>query len=217
MKELIWVEPNSERWLSLEDLPNEEWRDIKDFEGLYQISNYGRVKSLDRFVSPTHHYMEKIIKMNTNKNGYYLFTICKNGNKKQQFVHQLVGKHFVNNPENKPIFNHLKNVTKNFCDNRYTNLIPVTYSENIQYAYDNGTKKANVNMLGIRGVLNKLSKKIIQIDKCGKIIRQWDCVNDIERELGFLHGNIISCCKGRYKQAYGYVWKYKEDMNELEI
>lgn len=47
--ELIWVEPNSEKWLSLEDLPNEEWKDIKDFEGLYHISNYGRVKRLKKF------------------------------------------------------------------------------------------------------------------------------------------------------------------------
>lgn len=43
-----YIEPNSERWLNLDDLPEEEWRDIKDFEGLYQISNYGRVKSLSR-------------------------------------------------------------------------------------------------------------------------------------------------------------------------
>lgn len=43
-----YIEPNSERWLNTDDLPGEEWKDIKDFEGLYQISNYGRVKSLSR-------------------------------------------------------------------------------------------------------------------------------------------------------------------------
>ena len=212
-----WVEPNSDRWLSLDDLPNERWLDIAGYEGSYKISDYGRVKSLERFINPTHHYFEKIIKMQKNKNGYYLFTICKNGTKKQQFVHQLVGKHFVPNPENKPIFNHKKIVTKDFCDNRYTNLVPATYSENIQYAYNVGTKKPNINMLGVRGYLNKLSKKVIQFDTNGDLIKQWDSINDIERETGFLHGNIISCCTGQYKQAYGYIWKYKEDINELEI
>lgn len=212
------VEPNSERWFNLENLLNEIWKDIKNYEDLYQVSNYGRVKRLERFVDKTHHYFTKIMKMSKDKDGYYFVSFYKNGKSKQQRVHNLVGQAFVDNPENKPIYNHLKPVTKEYCNNHYTNLVPSTYSENILYAYKIGRKIAYPSMKGIFGKDNPNSIKINQYDLTGNFIKTWDCINDIERELGYLHGNIISCCKKRYKQAYGYVWRYEEGIdNGMEI
>lgn len=212
------VEPNSERWFNLKNLLNEIWKDIKNYEGLYRVSNYGRVKSLDRKADKTHHYFEKIMKMSKDCDGYYIVSFCKNGKSKQQRVHNLVGKAFVDNPENKPIYNHLQPVTKDYCNNHYTNLVPSTYSENIKYAYNLGTKKPCSNMKGIIGKNNPCSIKVIQYDLNGNFIKEWDCINDIERELGYLHGNIVSCCKKRYKQAYGYIWRHKEEIkNGMEI
>lgn len=207
MKELIWVEPNSERWLSLEDLPNEEWRDIKDFEGLYQVSNYGRVKSLDRFIDKKHHYLEKIIKLRNGKNGYLTFTLCKNGMKKQQGVHRIVAYAF---PEicgewfAKCEVDHLDTVTYN---NQAINLKVCTHVEN---ANNPITLSRNSNKLRM--------KPIVQLSLNNEFIREFSCVGEIIKNNNkYSQGNIRSCCKGRYKTAYGYIWKYKEDTNGMEI
>lgn len=209
-----YIEPNSERWLSLEDLPSEEWKDIKGYEGLYQISNYGRVKSLDKWVSYGHHYLGKILRCAYDKDGYIKVSLCKNGKQTNCRVHQLVGEYFVPNPEHKPLFDHIKPVKKGFCDNRYTNLRPATYSENNRYAYVNG-RKPSLNGKGKLGKDNPCSVKIMQYDLDFNIIRVWNSFQDVTRQLGFSHGNLVSCCKGRYKQAYGYIWRYvKEEDNE---
>ena len=208
-----YIEPNSERYLSLEDLPNEHWKDIKGYEGLYQISDYGRVKSLERFSDKTHHYLTKILSPGKDRNGYYKVHLFKNKKSKNMPIHRLVGDAFLSNPENKPIYNHLKIVTKDYCNNCVDNLEPATISENLKYAYKNGTKKPNINMKGKIGIKSPFSKKVAQYNKEYELVKIWDCFNDIERELGFLHGNIVSCCKGRYKQAYGYIWKYTKEEN----
>lgn len=207
---LIDIKPNSERWLSLEDLPNERWKDIKDFEGFYKISDYGRVKSLERFIDKSHHYLQKILKQSKDKDGYLMVRLSKNGKAKQYRVHQLVGKYFVDNPKNKPIFNHLKPVTKEYCNNHYTNLIPSTYSENILYAYEIGRKIKKNQYKGVYGKDNPFSKKVAQYDLCDNLIKIWDCINDVERELGYNHSLISSVCRHnrRMKTYKGYKWKY---------
>ena len=116
-----WIEPNSPQWLSLNDLPNERWKDIDGYEGLYQVSDYGRVKSLSRQVDKTHVYRERILKQVGDKNGYLKCSLNKNGQSKELRVHQCVGKYFVDNPDNKPIFDHIIEVEPNLCINHYTN------------------------------------------------------------------------------------------------
>ncbi len=205
-----FVEPNSERWLSLEDLPNERWKNIKDFENCYMISDYGRVKSLERFVDKKHHYFEKILRQYRDKDGYLMVRLSKNNKVKQCRVHQLVGDTFVDNPENKPIYNHIKPVTKKYCNNHYKNLSPVTYSENILYAYELGTKIRKNQYKGVKGVNNPFSKKVNQYDLKGNLIKKWDCIMDIERDMGLNHSSISACCrnKKRMKTYKGYIWKY---------
>lgn len=136
-----YVEPNSEKYLSLEDLPNEIWKDIKGYEGLYQVSNYGRVKSLDRYICPHHRYYSRILKLIKDKDGYMRVQLCKNSKGKLIFVHRIVGDTFLDNPQHKPIYNHLIPVTKDYCNNNVDNLEPATYSENNKYPYIIGTKK----------------------------------------------------------------------------
>lgn len=211
-----YIEPNSERWLNLEDLPNERWIDIEEYIGLYRLSDYGRVKRLIFRNGNTCKNREKILKQSKDKDGYLQVGLCKNNKSKTFRVHTLVGKYFVDNPENKPIYNHLKPVTKDYCDNHYTNLVPSTYSENIKYAYELGRKPKKNQYKGVYGKNNPFSKKVAQFDLDGNLIKIWDCINDVERELGYSHSLISAACRNarRMKTYKGYKWKYYKEEGE---
>jgi len=115
-----------------DEIVNEEWKPIIGYEGLYEISNFGRIKTLKRkFVLQT-----KLFKQQTSIYGYYIVTLNK-GNKetKNYLVHILVAKHFIPNPQNKPEVNHKKGIKK---DNRFFELEWSTKLENVQHAFSTG-------------------------------------------------------------------------------
>lgn len=114
----------------LEDLEGEIWADIKDYEGWYQISNYGRIKSFARGVG-------KILKPSLARNGYLYVTLKKTGSKKHFGIHQLVAENFIPNPENKPQVNHING---NKFDNCCENLEWMTSVENHKHAKETGLK-----------------------------------------------------------------------------
>lgn len=135
------VEVNSERWLDLSPLLNEEFRNIKGYEKIYQVSNYGRIKSLERYrVLPNGGIWKiknKILKSHY-ANGNYLFVALYNGVKRQLSVHRLVGQAFIPNPNNLPEINHIDCIRNN---NIVTNLEWCDRSYNTKYAFKYGTKK----------------------------------------------------------------------------
>ena len=178
----------------------EIWKDIKDFEGIYQVSNYGNVKSLERYVNKGCQLVnEKILKPMIDYYGYTQVALCKDGKRYRCKVHRLVCEAFLPNPENKPCVDHINCVRS---DNRLENLRWCTYSEN------------NKNPLTLEkfkrwvGVYNKFSKSILQFDLDGNLIEKWDSMMDVERELEIPNYNISRCCRGLSKVAGGYVWKY---------
>lgn len=118
-------------------LPSEEWRDIKGYEGLYQVSNLGRVKSLERYKKNRGkmQLVEGTIRMpRIEKNGYARVDLCKDGKRKMHCVHRLVTEAFVPNPENKPQVNHIDEDRSN---NNANNLEWVTNKENCNYGMHN--------------------------------------------------------------------------------
>ena len=117
-----------DNWLKLKNLPNEEWREVTGYEGLYQISNYGRVKS-------SHKFAERILKPTYNHMGYLRLTLSKNGHGKNFMVHFLVATAFLDKPSDATVVNHKNNV---HTDNRLKNLEWVTRSENTKHAYQIG-------------------------------------------------------------------------------
>lgn len=129
------------RWLETANLPNEKWLDVVGYEGLYQVSNYGRVQSFQS-IRP------RILKPSV-RNGYLSVTLHKGGDYQTFSIHILVAQHFVPNPENKPIVNHLD---ANRLNCRADNLEWGTYSENTQHALKMGALMGRASNLG-RAVL----------------------------------------------------------------
>lgn len=170
----------------------ESWKDIKDFEGIYQISNLGRVKSLRTYNSfkKTYYYREKILKGKIDTNGYVMVCLCK-GKQKYVRVHRLVAEAFIPNPHNYPIINHKDENKQNNC---------VDNLEWCSYLYNNtyGTKNKNI------------CKKVIQYDLNGNFIKEYCSINEASRQLKISHSSIILALKGKTKHAHGYKWKYGE-------
>ena len=161
----------------------EIWKDKKGYEGHYQVSNWGRVKSI-KFGK------EKILKLIKDKDGYLQVTLCKNNIKKVYKVHRLVAEAFIDNPDNLPQVNHKD---ENKTNNNVENLEWCTNEYNINY----GTRT------------ERCSKPVLQYTLDGEFVREWESAIQAEREGGFNNTCICQCCLGKRKTHKGFIWKYK--------
>ena len=210
------VKPNSERWFNLENLLNEIWKDIKNYEDLYQVSNYGRVKRLGvyrtsaRYYKKGRYYPTKIMTSSIGKHGYCCVQLFDySGSFKTIRIHRLVAEAFIPNPKNKPQVNHKDGNKENNCVN---NLEWCTNGENGKHAWDNNLRTKNF------GKDNYISRKVLQYTSDKKLIKEWDCIKDISRSLGYNYGYIIACCQRKYKLGHNFIWRYKEEIdNGMEI
>ena len=168
----------------------EEWREVPGFEG-YMVSDLGRVKSLNYGRTGK----EQILRLGKGRDGYLKVKLCKDGKEKTFSVHRLVWSAFNGPiPEGMQI-NHLD---ENTLNNKLDNLNLMTPKENINW----GT--------GIRRSVKSRSKMVEQHTLDGNHICTWFSVRGVQRELGYSHGYISSCCLGKIKTAYGFVWKFAE-------
>lgn len=170
----------------------EIWKDIEGFEGLYQVSNLGRVKSLERVLNHGHSWKEKILKPQKHTGGYLFVNLCKDGEIKRGLIHRLVASAFIPNPDKLTEVNH---IDENKCNNNIQNLEWCTASQNINH----GTRN--------KRHAEKMSKAVCQYSLNGELIKVWQSTREIERQLGYSHGNIGMCCR-RNKHYYGYRWEY---------
>jgi len=176
----------------------EVWKDIKGYEGHYQVSNIGRVKSLERTATVKNGskrtVRERILKPSPDQDGYWYVILYDDSSKKKKFfVHRLVCEAFHKNPENKPCVNH---IDEDKTNNTASNLEWCTVTENINY----GTRTAKS--------AKALSKSVGQYTPNGELVKVWKSTMEVERQLGFSNGNISAAARGKFKTAYGYVWKY---------
>lgn len=213
------VEVNSERWFDLTPLLNEEFRDIIGYEGLYQVSNYGRVKSINKYKN------NFLINTNSKKDssqvlkqsiyyGYCSVCLSVNENKTKKRVNRLVAETFLNKQDFKSMPDedrntiNLNNLQVNHKDefdktnNRVDNLEWCTQRYNANY----GTHIE-------RSSVGKY-KKILQCDLNGNPIREWNSAKQVQIELGYERSNICCNLKDKIKCAYGYKWKYLEEEND---
>ncbi len=126
----------------MEQINEEIWKDIPEYEGLYQISNVGRVKSLSRSVRCTgdsfRRVRDRFLRSANGTVGYPYVTLIKNGIKKSKRIHRMLAIAFIPNPENKPQVNHKNGIKDDF---RLSNLEWVTTSENQKHSYDSDLRK----------------------------------------------------------------------------
>lgn len=168
------------------------WKDIPGYEGLYQISDNGDVKSLPK----KHRHSEHILKNKVTWDGYYETSLCKNNKYKYIRTHRLVAETFIPNPENKPQVNHING---DKTDNRVENLEWVTNKENITHAILNGLEKLD-------GKYNPNAKKVAQLNLDGEVINIYDCIKDANKCTGVHETDISQVCHNKRKSAGGFKW-----------
>jgi hypothetical protein len=207
-------EVNSRRWLDISDLPNEVWLDIQGYEGVYQISCYGRIKSLPRtkrrgsFVYPA-----KIIKLylgKAPKNDYYIVVLQKDGAKSTKRVCRLVASAFIDNPSNLPQVNHIDEDTHNdtvwnleWCTAKYN----CNYGEHPKKISKAAKERARNGECFGRKQYIKVTP-ILQYDLDGNFIREFESVQEAREQYS---SRVQDCLSGKTTQASGFQWKYKTD------
>lgn len=171
-----------------DDYVIEEWRTIKEFDGLYQVSNFGRVKGVKRVVGArggkTKVVSEKIIGIKPDKQGYFLAALWKNNNGYSRLVHRLVAQAFIPNPNNLPEVNHNKGLK---WDNTSTELGWMTASDNQRHSIDVLGKKTRI----ITGADNKCSKKVLCLNS-GIV---YNSTKEAAIGLGVSQPFIVMLCK----------------------
>lgn len=194
---------------------DEIWKDIPEYEGLYQVSNYGRVRSIDRNIyrnGGCAAIKGKMLVLRKKNSGYMQVNLWKDNKGSNFYIHRLVAQSFIPNPENKPEVDHIDtNVGNNHVNNlrwvtsRENHLNPITYKKSCLFF---NKYKPNKGKFGFD---NPTSKTVLQFDINDNFIKEWGSTREIERELGIKPCCISAVALGirKRKTAGGYKWKYK--------
>jgi hypothetical protein len=201
----------------------EVWKDVVGYEGLYEVSNLGNVKSLSRKARVKNGYRtirERILKYTENALGYRQVVLCKDLTYNKLLVHRLVAQAFIPNPDNLPCINHIDGLPQNNCVN---NLEWCTYSYNSNY-YLCKTKQSEHMLKRYRNNPEFLaeckarldnwhkaqSKKVCQLDMNYNLIKVWNSTSETDL-YGFIHSNVCNCANGKRKTHHGYIWIWYDD------
>lgn len=171
----------------------EIWRDIKGYEGLYQVSNLGNVKSLCYNKTKN---LSKLLKPRKNKvsgDAYFIVSLCKNGIHKNFYIHRLVAEAFIENVNDLPQVNHIDEDKSN---NKVSNLEWCTIAYNLNY----GTCR--------KRAARKTGMSVFQYTKDGNFVKEYYSIHEATRQTGIT--NVGDCIRGKSKTAGGFVWKLKE-------
>ena len=181
---------------------NEIWADIPGFEGSYQVSNRGRVRSCDRYIKASRGMQKKhgqIIRPMLRPNGYLTIGLYMNGKRTERYVHRIVALLFVDNPN---MYDEVNHKDENKTNNCSENLEWCTHGYNINY----GTAKEKISKTRLEKGYGAIP--VAQMLD-GKIIATYKSASDAERATGICASAIRKVCLGRskFKSAGGYSWK----------
>lgn len=193
---------------------NEIWRDVKGYEGLYQVSSLGNVRSLDRYKENNRgRYLQKgrILRKSYDKDGYSMVGLYKNGKSCSKKVHRLVAQTFIPNPKNKPTVNHKNGIRD---DDRVSNLEWATMSENQLHAFRVLKRKPVVpNKKQIEKCSKSKYKRVIQyeIQIIIKEKARYRSIKDAEKTTGINCTSISRCCRKKQEKTGRYIWRFEND------
>ena len=180
---------------------SEIWKDVIGLEGIFQVSNMGRIRSLDKYANVCgggkRLVKGRILKPTKLQNGYYEAQFHHKGERIIYLLHRLVAIHFIDNPLNLPEVNHKDENPQN---NNVENLEWCTSKYNANY----GTRN-------IRMMENREFVSVIQLDINGNMIKQWNKMTDACKETGADISSMIRVCKGKQDTCVGYKWKYADE------
>lgn len=173
-------------------IEDEVWKDIPGFEGYYQASTFGRIRSVDRYVnyknSGTALRKDKILSPKTSNKGYLETTLMKEGRYYYKRIHQLIALTFLSNPCSYKSINHINEIK---TDNRVSNL---------EWCTEKYNKEA----------YTKSRISVYQYSMSGKLIKIWHSITQAAKSIGKDKTGIQHCCVGeKLKTLGGYIWSYK--------
>lgn len=179
----------------------EIWKDVVGYEGFYQVSNEGNVRSVDRHVickNSIRFYKGKQLSICEDDKGYYRVLLAVAGKHRSCQIHRLVAEAFLPNPEQLKEVNHKD---ENPSNNHVDNLEWCTKVYNLAY----GTGRA-------RSMRSQHKKAVLQYSLNGELIAEYDGINAAARAIGKTNdaGKITKCCTGKSQTAFKYIWRYKE-------
>lgn len=175
----------------------EKWTPVRNYEDLYEVSNTGKVRSIDREIidkrGSTRCFKGRELKKIILPNGYFVVGLSKNGFNKLHYVHRLVAEMFIPNPNNYPCINHKDEVKIN---NNVDNLEFCTYKYNNDYS--NNVERMN----------RSTRKRVIQLTKDYKVVFIYESEMEASRKTGIQQSSISRCCFGHAKTAGKYLWRH---------
>lgn len=180
---------------------DEIWEDIIGYEGMYQVSNIGNIKSIRRMDSQGNWIRGRILKPQKCTNEYLMVSLCKNGIAKQKLIHILVATYHVPNPHNLPEVNHKKGIK---IDNRASELEWSSHSNNIKHSYYVLNRKKSRAQLGRNGALHHGSKPV----RCVETGVVYESLHIAAQAIGGNQSNIGKVCRGDASHCKGYKWEY---------
>lgn len=183
----------------------EEWKPVVGYEGLYEVSDWGNVRSLDVYLPSKGGSLAlrrgRQLKQYLDKDGYCRVGIHKGGKESTVGVHQLVALAFIPNPENLPIIDHINGIRN---DNRVENLRWFTVKLN------NSTEQAK-HKKSLAAFKRKDNKKIIyQYTLDGELVAEYESTSEAERVKGYGRSALSKCALGKQGTSYGYIWSYNK-------